>query len=67
MARVIYGAKDKYYDIDAARRSVPGLISAYVSTTAEVAFHVVEGAGHYLPELVEAEPISTLMPEVLGR
>ncbi len=65
--RVIYGENDKYFDINVARRNVPELISAYAHTIAGLTIEVVQGAGHYLPELVLAQPIDVLMPEVLGR
>ncbi|MFJ5306792.1 alpha/beta hydrolase family protein [Streptomyces sp. NPDC088350] len=63
--KLIYGASDKYFDLDAVRENAPDLVSAYVDVDRGVSLEVVPGAGHYLPEIVAARSLEALMPEAL--
>jgi fermentation-respiration switch protein FrsA (DUF1100 family) len=63
--RIIYGEKDKYFDLDAVRQNVPDLVAAYASSAHGITLDIVPGAGHYLPELVAAKPLESLVPEAL--
>jgi pimeloyl-ACP methyl ester carboxylesterase len=63
--KLIYGENDKYYDLEAVQQNVPRLVSSYVTSAHGVVLDIVQGAGHYLPEIVAAKPLPSLIPEAL--
>ena len=48
---VLYGDKDRYFDVAAAKKEVPNLIKSYIGADS-YSFDIIENAGHPLAEIL---------------
>jgi len=48
---ILYGSEDRYFDVVAAKKEVPGLIKSYIEATT-YSFDIIENAGHPLAEIL---------------
>ena len=60
---VIYGEKDKYFDIELVKRTAIDLIKTYIEAD-DYLFFVAEKAGHPVAELLSNNEITRLLEEV---